>query len=386
MWYDIAKIKEEFIDLVGWRNDEYDSNVPALLTPYDQAPLSGQYYNDAHPLLTLENLFYTCQADSPTEANFNSFLVNFIEQVIEETVNRLFLKKKLSMTSKEILDRGVVYRSGADYSKKELPQGRFAGWAFALAGFENATLKIHRVGTHFTSSVPELTLYLFHISKQESLSNLNVELIANSFKWTASGLSLSFSSENHNSGGFYLLGYFEDDLGGSQAINERLFTSTGECANCSGSFNYRRINDIRKYFQLTPFTIESEHLNGNNIPTLGDGFKNITATPNSLGLNMDISVVSDATQTILDHKNLFIQPLRLMAVYKALYFYLKTQRINATANVLKKQAAVEIYDQNTTKGVIQDMEEQFKAFEFDFSDLKSPSFPKKKRGISRGAM
>lgn len=384
MKYDLQQVQTAFRGLVGWENKGYNINVPALTTPFDVAPTSGRYYDNYHPLLTLENLYHTCLTDTPTDTQFNEWLLQFTDQVIERTIDELFNRKKLAEQSKYLLERGPVFRVGANIADTELPTGRFVGWIINLAGYENIRLDLHRIGAHFTDS-QNLTLYIFHSSQKAAVDTVTLELIGNSFKWTSSDKSITFSGD-HGAGGFYMIGYFEDDLVSAQAINQPLFTNNGDCAFCSRTWNYKRMNEVKKFFHISPFIVESANLDGTNLPNLGDKYQNITTASKSLGLNLDASVTSDVTQTLLDESEVFVNPLRIMAAYMALYHYTKTPRVNNVANTLKKQATVELYQQDAGRNLMNDLENQFKGLDFDFSALKNPSFPEKRGRVRRGAV
>lgn len=392
MKFDLSAIQAQFRDLVGWREDSFDSSLPALTSPYDVVSRSGLYYNNAHPIVTLENIYYSILDDSMSDANFNTWLQNFTNEVIFETLRKLQQAKQLSKQSKKLLEQGKQFRQAGNLADKQINESKFVGWIIQLSGYENVRLTLHQLGVQFSKPLSNMRFYMFHTSKQDALWTHDVTTSTGlTFEWSAMTDKFIQYSDVHDNGGFFVLGYFQDDLvnnqANAQAINKTNYYYDGNCYSCQQNYDLNRYKQSKSFFKFTPFELKSDYLNGVNLPDFGNEFAHIEVEQNkTYGLNFDVSVESDITNFILRHEDLFIEPLRKMAAYKLLYYFIDTKRVNKVAETVKAQANLEIYRNQESSHILKDMTDQLKALDFDFSDLNSPSMPKSRPRIRYTSM
>lgn len=392
MKFDLSAIQAQLRNLVGWREDSFDSSIPALTSPFDVIPRSGLYFNNSHPIVTLENIYYSILDDSMTDANFNTWLQNFTDEVIFETLRKLQQTKQLNRQSKQLLQQGKQFRQAGNLADKQINESKFVGWIIQLSGYENVRMVLHQLGVQFSKPLTGMRFYMYHTSKQDALWTHDVTTSTGlTFEWSAMTDKFIQYSDVHDNGGFFVLGYYQDDLvnnqDNAQAINKTKYYHGDNCHSCSQNHDLSRYKQTKSFFKLTPFEIRSDYLNGIILPDMGDGFSNIEVEHNkTYGLNFDVSVESDITNFILRHEDMLIEPLRKMAAYKLLYYFIDTKRVNKVAETVKAQANLEIYRNQESSAILKDMNDQLKALDFDFSDLNSPSMPKTRPRIRYTSM
>jgi hypothetical protein len=332
--------------LAGWRqniNPDYEELIPSLVQSD-----SDLFFQDDHPLVTIENLDQALKnydqyiyadwiigttykkgarvkaadgknyeslvddniGEEPSASPASWSVVNLLSEkltaitraAINKVVNRIFTDKKIDGATKSIFENVQLFDGAGSLLNKEIGQGRFVGFEIILASHRDITTIIRRIGTQFTAPNPGgLKIHLFHSSQEDPIKVWDLVLLkTNSFEWSKlqdddlKDWVLRYLDEDHQPGGSFYLGYYEDDLPG-MAINRAYdFANAPGCTSCGMNYNYW--SQWSRYMQINPIEIASAYLVDIK-PTdpggakLWDIRKNGYQWTKNYGLNLDLSVV-----------------------------------------------------------------------------------------------
>ena len=388
MIFDIPLLETSLVNEVGWQNeDDFYSDVPTLLTPFDVASNSGQYYNRVHPDITLYNVYRTILEDEPSQSQLTNWLVKFNKETVSELLYQIKKRKKLRSETKYLISQDTVFKSGASGEKLEINEGKFVFWKINIAQFENVKVILHDIGLQFTEPVTNLPIYLYHTSQKDAILNETFSTASGfNFEWKSLTDWFIQYNADYDIGGFFLLGYYQDDLANNnnaQAINKTDVSIGFPCETCSylSSINYARYKEASKFYNIIPCEIENQFLNGIQLPNLGENFKNIRFKfkYKNYGLNLRTSVQSDLTQFILNNRGVLVDALRPLGAYRMMHHFSSSERTNRKESVISNKARIELYKEGESSKLLKEMEDAIDALDFDLSNLNSPSMPEKKK-------
>lgn len=366
--FNISSIQTALHGLIGFRGTP-DPDFPVLASDL-QASSSGLYYEDFHPLVTMENLFMIAKhydgmnlssfSTSTTynigdkftygignnrnayqaiatmtppnalpgvstlcEAMINSYLRQKQDAAIYATVSKLFNQKKINQSAKTYLSSVRLFEGNTKQSNLIIPQSRRVGLEIRMNKVENIQTIVDYIGGMF-SDVQNLTIDLHHSSQRKRVGYCIINNNdSNSFSWVApSSNGSKFTWEldyvnfvaNLNPGGSWYISYLEDDLVGNALAMDYdwLF---GPCCN---EFNLNRFHMWSQYVQILPFSVNNSYLPANrdlwDIKNMGYNaayplIKNGQTYSTNWGLNLQLTVVSDLTQMLVLRKKLFTDAL-----------------------------------------------------------------------------
>jgi hypothetical protein len=409
--------------LAGWRqnqNPEYPT-LPASLT----ASLTSLYYQDAHPLICIENLDQALKnydvwtypsyaehevyaigdkvrysdgkvyealaaiADAPLVLESADWVeVELLAQKLEaltraainKVANAMVTQKKLDGVSKSIFENIQLFSGVGDITQKVVKQSRFVGFELRMKSARDVALAVRRIGTQFSAANPDFKLWLFHSSQSEPVTSVDMALSrANAFQWTDSDLILqSLSSQLFPSGSYYL-GYYEDNLVG-MAINKGYnFGTVPACGSCTNDLAL--FSQWSRFMAVIPFYVPAEFLTGITpddlaTPLLWDINANQYVYNNNFGLNLDLTSGCDLTDFLCREKRLFTD-----AIVKQVAVDVCNELAYSTRNnvIAKETRDLAIYalsnpDKNN-QGLITKLDQAIEALSFDFSDLSDVCLP-----------
>lgn len=293
---------QRLLRIIGWRDDSI--NGDRLSEDITQSE-SGLYFQDVHPLLTLDNL--RCIApdfDNIAYPNYSPYETYMVGSVVSYcgnlyraikastdteptdaeywTVTNLFsewLKNKTAASIKKAIIRYCSEKmAGGTYNVLCENKTLFDGTGRLvdtvknkrnLVGFEivpvrsnGVTTKINKIGLQFTEP-GEYTLYLMHSSMDEPVRTIKLTKVRkNSTEWFSfDNLYLPYRSENNDAGGSWYLCYLQSELpNGSQAIRKDKDWSKEPCRACSRR-EYLAWMAWSKYLEIHPFFVNEEFVN-----------------------------------------------------------------------------------------------------------------------------
>lgn len=342
-------IQEKLLHLIGWEQnyDTSDLKISDALTVSE----SGLYFQQIHPLLTLQNM--ACIAPDFKNTTYSEYSSeveydkgNIVEY--EETLYKALQKsqdKQPDIESEywvetnpfsewlESKTKASIQKAIARFCNEKAVQGTYKTLCESrtlfdgtgrivdiiknkknLVGFEivpvrakGVTTKINKIGLQFTES-GEYTLYLMHSSMDAPVKIIKLNKIRkNSIEWfTLNDIYLPYQSADNDAGGSWYLCYFQSELPeGSQAIRKDKDWSKGPCGSCSRN-ELIAWQAWSKYIEVHPFYVNEELVNAEEQePTLWDIEYNQYTYDTNYGLNLEITVACDITDFIIEQRALF---------------------------------------------------------------------------------
>ena len=353
-------IQDKLLHLIGWEQnyDASDLKISDTLTVSE----SGLYFQQIHPLLTLQNI--ACIAPEFKNMTFEEYstkksyskgnVVKYDEKLYKALQKAL--NKQPDIESEywveanpfsewlESKTKASIQKAIARYCNEKIAQGTyktlcenrtlFDGTGRLvdvvknrknLVGFEivpvrakGVTTKINKIGLQFTEP-GEYTLYLMHSSMDAPVKIIKLNKIRkNSIEWfSLNDVYLPYQSEDNDAGGSWYLCYFQSELPeGSQAIRKDKDWSKEPCNSCSRR-EYLAWMAWSKYIEVHPFFVNEELVEAVNFNDdfnddlekqalhLWDVENNQYTYDNNYGLNLELTISCDITDFIIEQRMLF---------------------------------------------------------------------------------
>lgn len=345
--------------LVGWTKHpnpaETDQPMGDLLESS-----SGLYFNDEHPLLTIENLRRI--ADTFSEYTYSAYNAgttyskgdmvtsggNYYASVVDSNTGNLvtdtdywretspfneWLRKRTLAgirkffadwthtkaelgTIKTLLKRSqVLHFPGYDAPEIPATTKDWIGWRIVPSPYPDVVLTIDRVALHLRDG-QNVTLRLYKDGSTTATATQVVTATGNGVFWAEPGWVLE-------RGSFYYVAYDRSGL------TAKVLNSIDNMER--HNWYYDRFPGVLPYAEISAF----QH-DGPGDSTWADLTDYQTNTSN-FGLNMMISAKCDYTSLLIDHKKLFASPIAKAVAIVCL----KELAANANANINRHQANID---------------------------------------------
>ena len=342
-----AEIQNKLLHLVGWKQN-YDTTKLKISEDLTTSE-SGLYFQQAHPLLTLQNL--SCVAPDFTNISFaeHSLGAEYEEGNIVMRENKLYkcLKKH---TDKQLTDtsywketdlfsdwvedktKASIQKAISRFYTEKINKGTYAPLCENRALFDGAgrivdtvknrnnvvgleiiparskgvTIKINKIALQFTE-LGKYQIYVMHSSSAEPYKIITLEKKKkNSIEWfNIPDLYLPYQTDITDAGGSWYICYLQSELPtNSEAIRKDRDWSKGPCNACS-RHEYEAFKVWSKYIEVHPFYIHQDNALTNEGIELWDIENNMYDYNNNFGLNLDISIECDLTDFIVEQRMLF---------------------------------------------------------------------------------
>lgn len=386
----IADIQEALFPLVGWHqhyNPEYAIYEDLLQSE------SGLYFQDAHPLMTLDNIRSIMPDDyiltypdwnsvlkykvgakvqkdgmvfiaqvanqgvEPQKSDFNGdfnedfggktwapynfvcdYLVNMTNAGIAKTVQTFLQMKSLLKESKNLLERRTFFDGAGRLTNTQTPQGKLVGFEINPVRSMGVTAKIERIGLQMTGATGTVRVYLFHSSQVDPIAYEDLQFTKENggFQWfTMKDWYMPYISDDNNSGGTWYLVYNQNDLPtGMLAINANKDWSREPCMTCNAG-NVAAWRELTKYLKISPFKVTALETFA-EYPEMWDVQDNIYTNTANYGLNVEVSVGCDLTDFIITQRDIFATVLQRQVTYDAL----RTMAMNPEVRTNRNQSNV----------------------------------------------
>lgn len=337
----IADIQDKMLHLVGWKQS-YDLSDIMLSSNLTQTE-SGMYFQQIHPLLTLDNLrsiapdfqnynwqvhdvnkayksgevvrvddsLYKALQDVPAETDildseywaetnpFSEWLEEKTKASIVKLVNKFINMKLADKATKSLIENKILFDGTGRLTNKIENRDRLVGFEIDTVRSKGVTVKIDKIGLQMTKP-GSYTLYIFHSSNPEPIYTLTFEKTkANSLEWfkPKDDILLPYESTNTDAGGSWYLVYKQSELPeNAQAVYKDRDWSTGPCKACSRS-EFLAYQAWSRYIEVHPFYIsEDEEFNPETM--------NFTYDKN-YGINLEVSAYCDLTDFIIKQRAMF---------------------------------------------------------------------------------
>lgn len=337
----IADIQDKMLHLVGWKQS-YDLSDIMLSSNLTQTE-SGMYFQQIHPLLTLDNLrsiapdfqnfnwqvhdvnkayksgevvriddsLYKAIQDVPAETDildseywtetnpFSEWLEEKTKASIVKLVNKFINMKLADKATKSLIENKILFDGTGRLTNKIENRNRLVGFEIDTVRSKGVTVKIDKIGLQMTEP-GSYTLYIFHSSNPEPIYTLTFEKTkANSLEWfkPKDDILLPYESANIDAGGSWYLVYKQSELPeNAQAIYKDRDWSTGPCKACSRS-EFLAYQAWSKYIEVHPFYISEDE-------EFDPEIMNFTYDKN-YGINLEVSAYCDLTDFIIKQRAMF---------------------------------------------------------------------------------
>lgn len=337
-------IKANLTDLWGWRQnyDTADFTISDSLTQ----TITGQYYQEVHPLLTLENVksiapdfknidydgwlvttqyrvgdrvtlnesHYRAKVDNigltpetnPTQWErfdpFSEWLENKTQASVLKAIRSFWDSKMADNKMRNILESKTLF-NGTARIKNLVPEGsNFVGFELVPIRANGVITKIEKIGLQFTGT-QDVTLYLYHSSRTQPIKTQTFTRTRDGgMQWfDVTDFLLPYSSSEIDSGGSWYLVYDQTAVSTGRAISKDKDWSKKPCGTCDrDEVSSHRI--WSKYLEVHPFKIASDQVVGGAI---WDVANNLYTYETNYGLNLQLTIECDITDIIIQQKKTF---------------------------------------------------------------------------------
>ena len=346
----IQEIQEGLLHLIGWRQS-YDANNGVISEALTQSE-SGLYYQDAHPLLTLQNLqsiapdfsniSYPAHSTEETYAKgvvvtdsdkhykslkavpeniqitdteywietnpFSEWLETKTKACITKAISCYVNEKVAKGTYKTLCEKKTLFDGTGRIYDTIKNKNNLVGFEIVPIRAKGVTTKINRIGLQF-SEPGDYTILVMHSSLMEPYyQEMFTKRVGNNIEWftPSQELCLPYETDEIDAGGSWFICYVQSQLPtGSQAIRKSRDWSKGPCNECS-RHEYETWRIWSKYIEVHPFYVNEEL-----VPTvdeqvqLWDVENNLYDYSTNYGLNLDITVACDMTDFIIEQRQMF---------------------------------------------------------------------------------
>lgn len=336
--------------LIGWRQS-YDANDGVVSEALTQSE-SGLYYQDAHPLLTLQNLqsiapdfsniSYPVHSTEETYAkgvvvtdsdkhykslkavpeniqitdteywietnSFSEWLETKTKACITKAISCYVNEKVAKGTYKALCEKKTLFDGTGRIYDTIKNKNNLVGFEIVPIRAKGVTTKINRIGLQF-SEPGDYTILVMHSSLMEPYyQETFTKRIGNNIEWftPSQELYLPYETDEIDAGGSWYICYVQSQLPtGSQAIRKSRDWSKGPCNECS-RHEYETWHIWSKYLEVHPFYVNDEL-----VPIVGEQVQlwdvenNLYDYSTNYGLNLDITVACDMADFIIEQRQMF---------------------------------------------------------------------------------
>lgn len=363
----LNEIQDALFHLVGWeQNYDPEKQIDSALLESE----SGLYFQEAHPLLTLDNIENTIPenfmlryplwsagtyakgsktrhddkvwiatadvvpadpapgvSDSPWE-EYN-MLSDYVSRItrsgIAKAVQTFIQTKQLARETRDLFDRKTFFDGAARLQATIRATHKVVGIELVPVRAMGVTLKIHKLGFQAVGATGKVKFYLFHSSQSAPIKTFEIEFTntKGGFQWfTFDDLFLPYISDGTDSGGAWFLCYYQDELPfGMEALNVSKDWSREPCGTCNiGSVEIWR--EMTKYLQASPFCVVPPE-DFSEDPRMWDIEQTMYTNTMNYGINCEITIGCDLTDFIIEQRAIFanviqrqvaVDTLRMMAM------------------------------------------------------------------------
>lgn len=378
--YRADTIKTKFINLLGWRHH----HSPVEFTIKDELTKSetGQYYQDFHPLLTLDNIRSVAPEFDEGNDSFSDWLKIKTEASILKAVETFYSTKLADKTIRNILESKVLFDGAGRLTDVVRNTNSLVGFEIIPVRADGATLKIEKVGLQFNQN-GKFTLYLFHSSSPEPIKTIEVDYTKNGgIQWIEAELYLPYISESTDAGGSWFLCYNQTELpDGMMAIEKNRDWSKEPCRSCSSS-EYESWQAWSQYLEVHPF----------KTPALGemkmwDIEDNLYTYTTNYGLNLKVTMECDLTDIIVEQRRSFQNVIGLQVAADMIreFAYNPNFRINRMQQNFSRNELLYELDGDSQgykkSGILYRLDKAMEALMIDTTGINRVCMPCKNEGI-----
>lgn len=286
--------------------------------------ISGRYYEQFHPMCTLDNLKSVIEQDLSSGGAFTSFLTDLEQGMIMTLLNGVFTEPQM-IEETLIFDRQL--RNDNAYGNS----GKFVGYRLLIAPGEFAA-QIVKAAFIFNQAC-QFNLYIYQDMQKTPLYSVPVnytkpgeEMLIDLTDWV-----IHYSQQGYSQGGVFYLGYYQNDIGSALALDQ--FVNRW---NQSLAFGYTAFEAVQ-------------------LPAVYD-FNRIQVpyTYRTYGMNLQIETYRDFTHRIVKNASMFDEAMGLAMSTIVLGYEAYSTRTNFDQRNLKDMATL-LYGEINNSGDAKDI-------------------------------
>lgn len=423
----IKDIQSQLLHLIGWEQN-YDTSEIRIADSLTISE-SGLYFQQIHPLLTLQNMqciapdfknitFPAYSEDKTYEAGvivsskgnfyralkpssgvpvediqywaytnpFSEWLEAKTKASIHKAVMRFINDKMSKGSTKDLFEHRTLFDGTGRIVNLEKNKNNFVGFEIVPIRSAGVTTKINKIGLQFTEP-GDYKIYIFHSSSYEPVYTLNLtKTRKNSMEWfELKDVHLPYESQDIDAGGSWFVCYSQSELPeGSLAIRKDRDWSKGPCNACSRQ-EYASWAIWSKYIEVHPFYVNSEFVE--NPAAMWDVEANQYTYDTNYGLNLEISVSCDLTDFIIKQRHLFQDVIAKQLAVDMLREFVYNANVRTNRHSINASRADILYeidgDSSSMKrsGLSYQLEKAFNAIEMGTEGLDRVCQPCVNHGI-----
>lgn len=440
--YRAKEIRSALLNVIGWRQN-YDT---ASLCISDELTKSetGQYFQDIHPLLTLDNICSVApdftRVDYPEwnmsleyqkgqivklkavtmNSDFNNDfakktgykayraltnntgknpeistddwqLVDFFSEWLQQKTEASILKavetyysaNMATKTVRNVLESKVLFDGAGRLSDLMRNTNSIVGFEIVPIRAEGVTLKIEKIGLQFNKN-GNFKMYLMHSSSPAPIQEIDVNYTkSGGMQWLdMPDMYLPYMSDDTDAGGSWFLCYNQKELPeGMQAIRKNRDWSKAPCNTCN-RIDYLNWQAWSRYLEVHPFRVPATENN-----EMWDVQNNIYDYQTNYGINLKVTMECDLTQIIIDQRFAFqnVIALQMAADMIREFAYNPSFRINRTQQNFSRNELLYELDGDSQgykkSGLLYRLEKAFEALKVDMSGLNRICMPCQNGGL-----
>lgn len=316
--FNASAILEKLFGRVGWRQPSVDGSP--TLNAANTTSRSGRYYQDFHPLVTVQNILDTVEGgEGMDDAQVNAFLMSMQQSVILRTINGVFNKPQL-IESTLLFDRKL---------RNDIPTtnyGKFCGYRLMIGPGEFA-LQVSRVSFLFNANAT-FTLYLYQDAIIAPLYQKEVTVTAYNEAYIDLDDWIVNYVSSKSMGGVFYIGYYQDEINAQGAVALDEFVTQW---NRSYAFGYTAMEAVADFANKTFVRIA------------------VPYTLRTYGMNMEVQTYYDFTNKIIKNASLFDEAIGLTMAIEALGYMAYSARSNKTQRITQEMGSI-IYNEIMNSG------------------------------------
>jgi hypothetical protein len=270
---------------------------------------SSRYWEQFHPMVTLDNLAAVIEQDLSTGAAFTSFLTDLEQGMIMTLLNGVF-------NEPQMIDDTLIYKRVLRQDSPWTNTGKFCGYRLYIAPGEFAA-RIVKASFIFNGAAT-FNLYIYQDMQNAPLYTQQITTVENDEVYVdLTDWVIHYQQQSYSQGGVFYIGYYQNDLGNVQALEQfvsnwnepRAFGYTGfEAVQLPGVYNF-----VRK---AVPYTFVT------------------------YGMNLSIESYRDFTYRIVKNASLFDEAMGLAMAVIVIGYQVYTTRTNFDQRQLKDMATI----------------------------------------------
>ena len=424
--YRAEEIKKNFLHLIGWRQN-YDTTDFAITDSLTESE-TGQYFQDIHPLITLEAIrsvapdfgrksyeiweevepykkgqivsvdgeqLYRALKDNQGQAPgtsadiwepvdlFSEWLETKTEASIMKAVESYYSSQLADKTVKNLLESKVLFDGAGRLSDVVRNTNSIVGFEIVPIRAEGVTLKIEKIGVQFNKN-GNFNLYLMHTSSPEPIEVILVNYTKNGgMQWVdTNDLYLPYVSEETDAGGSWFLCYIQTELpDGMQAVEKNRDWSKEPCATCSRT-DYLNWQAWSKYLEIHPFKVPAGEQ-----AEMWDVSRNVYTYTTNYGINLKVTMECDLTDILVSQRRAFqnVIGLQMAADMIREFAYNPSFRINRLQQNFSRNDLLYELDGDSTSmkkgGILYRLDKAMEALRVDTTGINRICIPCRNDGI-----